>query len=187
MSLIPEIIVGLFYRPSYAFARLKESSVNPFSFFLQAGLPFIVAAAMGRAWLASRGWEQPREVLFSLFLIHLVSFSATFLLGAFLIKKLAPRFKSLSHGGLTLKMVVAAYLPFLAGVALNWIVPESSLVSFVGLTYTIFIFGKATGIILETPSAKIVGFTVVSFLILFGGNYVLNLLLELLILPQPII
>ncbi|MFO7978362.1 MAG: hypothetical protein R6U64_06855 [Bacteroidales bacterium] len=137
--------------------------------------------------MASRAWEQPREVLFLLFLIHLVSFSATFFLGAFFIKKLAPNFKSLSHAGLILKMVTAAYIPFLTAVALAWMLPESSLVSFVGLTYTIFIFGKGIGVILETPPARIIGFTVVSFLILFGGNYVLNLLLELLILPQPII
>lgn len=187
MTTIAEVITGIFYQPTRALLSLKAGHVSPGKFFLFAGLPFIAGAALGRAWRASQAWEQPGEVFPILLTIHLVSFCVTFLLGAVLIQRLAPRFKSQADIGLTLMMVVTTYIPFLTALALSWILPESSLISFVGLTYTIFVFGKATGLVLNTPPDRIIGFTVVCFLILFGGNYVVNLLLELLFLPHPII
>lgn len=184
-SIISEVITGIFYRPTLVFLRLKESRPGALWFFLIAGLPFIALGALGRAYSASLALSDTGELLLLLFIIHFVSFIITFLSGAFLISKLAPRFSSIPTPGQTLVLVITSYIPFMAALAISSLFPDSALIRFIGLTYTILVFGKGSGIILETPPAKIIGFTMIAFLILFAGNYVLNLLLEFIFLPQP--
>lgn len=184
MNLIIEVITGIFYRPSHVFNRLNQKAVDGRIYFFLAGLPFIAIGAAGRAYGALPETGEESYLWLNRFLIHLVSFTLTFLLGGFLIARLAPAFKAISHTGKALLLVITSYIPFLVAIGLAPFLPQSSLVAFVGLTYTILIFSKGAGILLAIPQPRIIGFTMISFLILFTGNYVANVLFESLFLPH---
>jgi hypothetical protein len=181
---VVEIITGIFYRPSLSFERLKQARGNALLFFFTGILPFIVFGAAARALTASMAWDENMNLWLPLFFIHLASFSLTFFLGTFLISKLASVFKSSDDLVLIFLLITFSYLPFLTAVAVAILFPDSQLIRFVGLAYTILTFGKGAAILLGTPATKKIGFTLISFFLLFGGNYVINILFEFLFLPH---
>jgi hypothetical protein len=184
-AFVLEIITGLFHRPTFTWLQLRQSGVHAGSWFLFPGLPLLVLGALGRAHAGTLILDNTGGMLFRLFLIHLFSLSMALWLGSLALARLAPRFKSEADSSKTLVLAITAYVPFLLALVVAAFFPDARLIRFIGLTYTILIFGKGTGIMLSTPPAKAIGFTLMALFFLFGINYVLNLFLELLFLPQP--
>ena len=110
-----------------------------------------------------------------LFFINLTSYFITFLLGAWLIYKLSPRFGSMTTFATMLTVIVFSYTPFL----MMQIVPLTGVygrfVSVAGLIYTVWLYAKGASVMACIPSQRVAGFTLVSFFILFGIFYIVSL------------
>ncbi len=102
-----------------------------------------------------------------LFLITLTGSAGSILLGGYLIAALTPRFKGISSMDMAVALVSFAYAPvFLASVIAS-LHPSLQLLNLVAMVYMLYLYFKGTGILMEVPRDRQMGFTVVSIIILF--------------------
>ncbi len=179
-----QIFLQVFFRPLRAFDGLTGPLFSHSRFFIFYGIPLIVAGSLGRAAMGLERYEGMQEELsvfmdisisFVLFWVNLTSYCIAMLLGAMLIWKLAPRFDSKAGFGSTLSVVVLAYTPFLIAQPIEASGNFRSVFSIAGLIYTVLLYAKGVRIMASTPQKNIVGFTMVSFFILFGIFYIVTL------------
>ncbi len=178
-----QIFLHVFYRPRRAFDGLTKPLFSHRRFFVFYGIPLIVAGSLGRTAMGLERYEDMQEELsvfmdismpFALFWVNLTSYCVALLLGAMLIWKLAPRFDSKAGFGSILSVILLAYTPFLIAQPIEAAVGFRSVFSMAGLIYTVLLYAMGVRIMASTPQKNTVGFTMVSFFILFGIFYILT-------------
>ena len=87
-------------------------------------------------------------------------------IGAFVIEKLAPTFKSSGDTVQALKLVVYASTPVWVAGVLNLIPPLSPLIIIAAL-YAIYLFYLGVPVIMKTPSDQVIPYMIVSAIVMF--------------------
>ena len=113
---------------------------------------------------------------FLLGLLYLATIVLTIYLSALAIDALAPSFGSQKNLGRTLQLVTYSATPFLVGALLSIYPPLATIGYLFGL-YGVYIFYLGLPILKGTPADKLVGFLVVSVLIIIIIYMVINRLL----------
>jgi hypothetical protein len=171
------IFVAVFYNPDKACRLAGNPRSGSWPLFLFYGLPLILTGSLGRMLILGEGKDLSLASLV-VFWINLAAYVLAILLGSGLVARLARPFKAVSDRGLTLKLMVVAFTPFFLSQLMIALIPGIKPVGFLALGYTVFLFGKGLVPLLETPPAKVAGFTLVAFFILLGIAWVVNILLS---------
>jgi hypothetical protein len=165
----------VFTKPGLAFSRIKEEQLSHGLLFLLYAMPLLVFASLGRM-SQPMGLQEDMTLAYAVFLIHICATATSMWLGAWMISRLSPSFHSERHFPHTLKMIVLSYTPFLLAQGLSFLLPESWPVGIIGLIYTVYLFGLALPLVLQTPRERLIGFTLISFFVLLGISYGLSLM-----------
>jgi hypothetical protein len=145
--------------------------------FFFYGLPLLLIGSAGRM-VASKAAGGDWLAGTTVFLINLAAYTLAVLLGATLVSRLAKPFQSTRDRSATLKLIVVAFTPFLVSQPLTAISPYLRVIGFLALAYTLVLFGIGLKPMLQTPPAKVTGFSLVAFFILLGIAWVVNLVLS---------
>ncbi len=182
-----EIIQGLLFRPSAFFTGLAKDPPVLREFFLSYGIPLMVLGAAGRMVRMMNKYklaESPLDgmQLAGVFLISLVAFFVAVWLGGTLIGRLGPAFGSTGDRRKAIILSICSFTPFMLAQPLAALHPMIDPVSFLGLIYTLWLFGMGLSPLMQTPRHKTLGFTLVGFFILFG---IMSLLMWILPAASP--
>lgn len=172
-----QIISSVLFRPSSFFEDFARERPAARSFLFSYGLPLMVLGAAGRMAVVLQqktldGTVLRPDQLSGIFIITLTGYLLSVWLGAHLVGKLAKPFRGNPDSESAMLLIIASYTPFMLAQPLAAITPAMGPVSILGLIYTVFLFGKGAGSLLETPAVKVVGYTVTSFFVIFGISYV---------------
>jgi hypothetical protein len=179
------IFLNVFYRPVEAFKSLADKNFNNKKFFLLYGAPLILLGSLGRTSISLVRYETSRSnscegkdlSLFALlFTVNLAAYLIALLLGTHLISKLAPRFGSVATAGSFLSVIVLAYTPFLLAQPIAAMVQYGQTISIVGMLYTLLLYVLGMRTMTLVPQKHIIGFTMLSFFILFGIFHIVALI-----------
>jgi len=178
-----QLISSVLSRPSSFFQELAGEPPVARSFLFSYGLPLMVLGAAGRMAVvlqqnALEGTVLRADQLSGIFIITLTGYLLSVWLGALLVGKLAKPFRGHPDGEKSMLLIIASYTPYMLAQPLAAITPAMGPVSILGLIYTVFLFGKGAGQLLEIPAVKVVGFTFTSFFVIFGISYVSRHLLS---------
>ncbi len=177
------IIWNILSRPDNFFKGIATRLPEPRSFIVSYGVPLVILAAAGRMtriMLLKQIEETPLrgDQLSGIFIITIIAYAFSVYLGAFIVAKLAPAFKSETDHDKSMLLIILAYTPYLLAQALSFIFPELSGGLVLGLIYTVLLFGIGASHLLNTPIQKVWGFTLVSYFAIFSISYFSMLLLS---------
>ncbi len=178
-----KIIQNILIRPAHFFKELAANAPEAKTFFISYGLPLMVLGAAGRMVRvmnqhALEGMALRGDQLSGIFLITLCGYLLSVWFGALIITRLAKAFRSKRSKDRALLLCIAAYTPFMLAQPLAAINPAMDPVSLLGLIYTVFLFGRGLGPLLDTPVQKTLGFTILGFFVLFGISFISILVLS---------
>ncbi len=177
------LIWDVLTKPVSFFKRFANNLPELRSFIVSYGAPLVVLAAAGRMTRIMQAFafqDTPlrSDQLSGIFIISFVGYSLSVWLGALLISKLSKAFKSEANQDKTMLLILLAYTPFMLAQPFAAITPNMAPVLILGIIYTVFLFGAGAGPILGTPKEKVVGFTLVSYFIVFSISHLSMLLLS---------
>lgn len=178
------VFLAVFSSPVRAYELIKEPGISARFFFLAYGMPLLIAASVGRMFAV----EVPGGgILQSLFvaLSNMIAYATAVLAGSYLIAKLAAPFQSKSDRALVMKIILLSFTPFFLSQAVHALIPRVHYLGLAALVFTVFLFGKGLHALFETPYPKVAGFTFISFFILLGIAWVINLLVSGLLIYAP--
>ncbi len=177
------LIYDLLVRPDAFFKKIADGVPDTRGLIVSYGAPLFMLAAAGRMTRimlirASEDIALAGDQLAGIFIITLVGYALSVWLGAFIIDRLAKPFQSESNRDKIMLLIMLAYTPFMLSQPLAAISPSMNPLLLIGLGYTVFLFGKGVGPMLGTPGSKVVGFTLVSYFIVFSISHLSMLLLS---------
>lgn len=177
------LIWDVLTKPVPFFKKFSSNLPDVRSFIVSYGAPLVILAAAGRMTRIMQAFsfqEMPlrSDQLSGIFIISFVGYSLSVWLGALLIARLAKAFQTEPDQDKSMLLVILAYTPFMLAQPLAAITPNMAPVLVLGILYTVFLFGAGTGPILGTPRNKVVGFTLVSYFIVFSISHLAMLLLS---------
>ncbi len=177
-----QIISSVLFRSSLFFKEFASAPPAARSFLFSYGLPLMVLGAAGRMAVVLQqksleGIVLRADQLSGIFIITLTGYLLSVWLGAYLVGKLAKPFRSNPDNEKAMLLIIASYTPYMLAQPLAAVTPAMGPVSILGLIYTVFLFGKGAGSLLETPAPKVTGFTLTSFFVIFGVSFVTRSLL----------
>ncbi len=184
------LIYNILARPNDFFMQMGAGTPDVRGLIVSYAAPLFMLAAAGRMtriMLIRASGDAPLagDQLAGIFIISLVGYALSVWLGAIIIAKMAKAFQSIQDRDKIMLLIVLAYTPFMLAQPLAAISPAMTPVLFLGLIYTVFLFGKGAGPMLSTPNQKIIGFTLVSYFVVLGISYLSMLVLsELLIFAR---
>ncbi len=184
------IIWEVLLRPDKYFKGLAARLPELRPFIVSYGVPLVILAAAGRMtriMLLMQLEETPLrgEQLSGIFIITVIAYALSVYLGAFMVAKLAPAFKSEANRDKSMLIIMLAYTPYLFAQALSFIFPIINGELVLGLIYTVVLFGVGASHLLNTPISKVWGFTLVSYFVIFSISYLsMRLLSEMLIFAR---
>lgn len=185
-----KIITGILFRSDSFFKQLASELPGPKDFFISYGLPLMVVGAAGRMVRvmqshAMDGIILRGDQLSGVFMLTLAGYMFAVWLGSVLLARLARAFQSREDSSATMVLIMAALTPLMLAQPLAAITPAMSAVSVLGLIYTVFLFGRGAGHLLETPPHKRVGFALAGFFIIFSLAYLTILIFSGLFIFAP--
>ncbi len=184
------IIWEILFRPDAYFKGIAVLLPELRPFIVSYGVPLVILAAAGRMtriMLLKEIEEAPLQgdQLAGIFIITVIAYALSVYLGAFMVAKLAPAFKSEAHRDKSMLIIILAYTPYLLAQALSFVFPIINGVLVLGLIYTVVLFGVGASHLLNTPINKVWGFTLVSYFVIFSISFLSILLLtEMLIFAR---
>ncbi|MDR4987223.1 MAG: Yip1 family protein [Bacteroidales bacterium] len=172
----------LLVKPVTFFRSLKENPTDIRPFLVAYGMPLIILAAAGRMTrimlLYGAGEETLRgDQLAGIFLIGLVAYALSVWLGAYGIARIAPAFRSDAGHDKTMLMVMLAYTPYLLAQPLSLIYPYMPFFQVAAMIYTVYLFSKGARELLNVATGKLLGFTLISYFLIFGISHLATLML----------
>lgn len=177
MAAYLSVFLAVFYKPAEAIRMAGEAGNKGWRFFCLFGIPLIMTGALGRMWIVGSGSALSLASLL-LFLINLASYALAILLGSLLVAKLSRPFRSDSDRMRTMNLMVVAFSPFFVSQVVIALLPGLTPIGFAALGYTVFLYGRGLQPLLQTPPEKVAGLTLVSFFILLGIAWVVNIILS---------
>ncbi|GEM_PF-992592 len=165
-------VINIFFRifsaSSAVFKDLADKQEFSGRFFLYYGMPLIILAAYARAYTLLVAETEITFRLQDLIFVNMAGFALSFWLGAYLIFLMSPSFKAEKSFGKILMLVIASFTPYFISMLIPLIHPTLAPVTYAGIAYTVLLFGKGAGVMLQVPGNKVVGFTLIAFFIMFG-------------------
>ncbi len=184
------IIWEILLRPDKYFKGIAVRLPELRPFIVSYGVPLVILAAAGRMtriMLLKEIEETPLQgdQLAGIFIITVTAYALSVYLGALMVAKLAPAFKSEADRDKSMLIIMLAYTPYLLAQALSFIFPLLNGELVVGLIYTVVLFGVGASHLLNTPTSKVWGFTMVSYFTIFSISYLsMRLLSEMFIFAR---
>ncbi len=178
-----QIIRDILVRPEKFYEDFSADLPPVRSFFFAYGLPLMVLGAAGRMTRElmnqlSQDVEVYGDQLAGIFIVSLIGYVLSVWLGGIFISRLAKSFRSEQHAEKAMLLCMTAYTPYMIAQPLAAIGAGLGPLALIGLIYTVFIFGKGLGPMLNTPSRHTVGFALIGFFIIFGIAHLSYLLLS---------
>ncbi len=178
-----QIIRDILVRPEKFYEDFSAELPPARSFFFAYGLPLMVLGAAGRMTRElmkqlSQDVEVYGDQLAGIFIVSLIGYVLSVWLGGIIISRLAKSFRSEQHAEKAMLLCMTAYTPYMIAQPLAAIGAGLDPLALIGLIYTVFIFGKGLGPMLNTPSRHTVGFALIGFFIIFGIAHLSYLLLS---------
>lgn len=178
-----QLIRDILVRPEVFYRDFVADLPQVRSFFFSFGLPLMVLGAAGRMTRElmkqlHEGVELSGDQLAGIFMVSLIGYVLSVWLGGIVISRLAKSFNSEQHAEKAMLLCMTAYTPYMIAQPLAAIGAGLDPLAIIGLMYTVFIFGKGLGPMLNTPSRHAVGFALIGFFVLFGIAHVSYLLLS---------
>ncbi|MFW5792670.1 MAG: YIP1 family protein [Bacteroidota bacterium] len=165
-----EIIHGTLTSSENNWKKLKASEYQWKEMFFFYVFPLVILNSLAKILVVPEQSEFQILEPGTLFVVYLMSSVISLLLGSFLIMKLSPRYQSVNNFDTIFTFVGVSYTPIFLSNMIAVMHPYLAIVSLLGIIYTIFLFYRGIGIMLETPAIKKTGFTILCFLILFGST-----------------
>ena len=184
------IIWDILTRPDAYFKGIAASLPELRAFVVSYGVPLVVLAAAGRMTrilLIHEIEETPLQgnQLTGIFIITVTAYALSVYIGAYVVEKLAPAFKSEPNRDKSMLIIMLAYTPYLLAQAVSFIFPVLHAELILGLIYTVVLFGVGASHLLNTPINKVWGFTLVTYFVIFSISYLsMMLLTEMLIFAR---
>lgn len=177
------LIYDLLIRPDNFFKQMGANTPDVRGLIVSYGAPLFMLAAAGRMTriLLIRSSENSGlegDQLAGIFIITIVGYALSVWLGAMIIARMAKAFRCREDKDRTMLLIVLAYTPFMLAQPLAAISPALSPLLILGLIYTVILYGKGAGPMLETPGQKLIGFTLVSYFVVFGISHLSMLVLS---------
>ncbi len=183
-----EIIQNVLFRTSAYFSRMSEHPPALRDHFLSFGMPLILVGAVGRmirVMSQHLDTEAPLrgDQLAGVFMISLTGFILAVWMGGLLLARLSRAFGGSGDREGTLLLSISAFTPFMLSQPLAALHPMMGPLSFLGMIFTVWLFGKGVGPVLNMPGHKVIGFTLLAFFIFFGITSLTQLILSALFIP----
>ncbi len=177
------LIWDVLTRPVPFFNKFANNLPELRKFIVSFGAPLLILAAAGRMTRIMQAYAFQditlrSDQLSGIFIITFVGYSLSVWLGAWFITKLSKAFQSAFSQDKAMLLIILAYTPFMLAQPLAAITPNMAPVLVLGIIYTVFLFGAGASPILGTPKQKVVGFTLVSYFIVFSISHLSMLLLS---------
>jgi hypothetical protein len=165
------VFLAVFSRPARAFALAGDPGMQANRFFVLYGMPLLLAGSAGRMLLL--GGEGPPGLF--VFLSNLLAFVIALPAGSWMIARMAPSFGSRAGREEVFKLVVLSMTPFLLAQVVAGLFPALSWLGYAGLAWALIVYWQGLGPMAGTPRPKATGFALVSFFILLGLSWILQL------------
>lgn len=175
-----KIIWDVLTRPEAFFKALSSDLPELRPFIMSYGAPLFLLAAAGRMtriMLAydAEGIKLEGDQLAGIFIITLTAYALSVWLGAYVISRMAPAFKSEANQDKCMLLIILAYTPFMLAQPLSLF---AGFLLVFGIIYTVVLFGLGAPYIINTQKQKVIGFTLVSYFIILSISHLAILLMS---------
>lgn len=173
-------IFDVLSRPDAFFKALSFELPELRPFILSYGAPLFLLAAAGRMtrvllMYEAEGVTLAGDQLAGIFIISLTAYALSVWLGAYVISRMGPAFKSEVNQDKCMLLIILANTPFMLAQPLSLI---AGFILLIGIIYTVVLFGIGAPYLINIPKQKIVGFTLVSYFIIFSISHLAILLMS---------
>lgn len=169
----------MFYQPGKILKMLVLNQVSGWRFFFLYGIALTLLAAAARAFSGVGQENDNLPLFFAHTISQLFSFWVTLIGGAALVARLSAKFGASAGFSLTSLSTTFAYLPLLLAFVLQALLQDIPIIWIAGLMYAMFLFWKASEVLLGIPDNRRIGFTFLAFFIFMGIGYLSAIFFDL--------
>ncbi len=180
LKIIWDVLTG----PEVYFKKISADLPELRPFIMSYGAPLFVLAAAGRMTRIMMEYEAKEVVLggdqlAGIFLISLTGYALSVWVGAYVISRMAMAFKSEHDQDKSMLLIILAHTPFMLSQPISLF---GGFFIIFGIIYSVLLFGIGAPHVLNTPRQKVVGLTLISYIVIFGvSHFVTYLMSELFI------
>lgn len=167
-------------RPEVYFQKLSADLPELRPFIMSYGAPLFLLAAAGRMTRLMLAYEANEimlggDQLAGLFLISLSAYALSVWLGAKIITRMAKAFHSEQNLDKSMLLIILAHTPFMLSQPLSLF---AGFIPIFGIIYTVLLFGMGAPYVLNTPKQKVIGFTLISYFVIFSISHLVTYLMS---------
>jgi hypothetical protein len=163
----------LFTQPDKAWMLIKKSEFTWQQIFGYYLLPLVFISSLAVAFFTGSQFEQIGVTRNQLFFITFASSASSIYISAYMIAIMAPRFKGISSLNNNVALIAFSYSPVYIASLISSLHEFLQIFNLAAVVFMLFLYFKGALQMLNIPTHKQLGFTIVSLIIMFANRFII--------------